>query len=69
MLDHEIIKLPSLEHLGDVLKKHLADCPVHRVEQDCLLIQQQIGIVRNAIRHGVDALKHRKPPVIAADPV
>ena len=58
----------SGQNVVDVLEEYLADRRIDRVEQDGLVVEQQIGIVGNPVRNGVNALEHSKSAVIPADP-
>ena len=69
VMDNHIIKMPSVQHLLHVLKKHCSDSGINRVTQDCLLIQEQIRIIRNTIRNRVHSLEHCQTPVIRSYPV
>ena len=68
VLHDEIIQRTSVQAVRHVFKKDLADRGVDRVKQDGFFVQQQIGIVGNAVRNGIDALKQRQTAVVAADP-
>ena len=54
--------------MGQVFKKHAVDGLVHRVEEHGLLVEQEIGVIGNAVGHAVDALKEGETPVVRADP-
>ena len=62
------IKVAPGQNVVDVLEEYLADRRIDRVEQDGLVVEQQIGIVGNSVRNGVNALEHGKSAVIPADP-
>ena len=68
MGDEEIIQSPSVQRVGHVFKEGGGHCLVHRVKQDGLFVQHQIGVVGHAVGHAVNALKAGKPSVIGADP-
>ena len=69
MVDNHIIKMPSVQHLLHILKEHRCDGGIHRVAQNRLLIQEQIRIIRNAIRNRVHSLEHCQAPVVRSYPV
>ena len=68
MVHDDVIERAAAERMLDVLEEHAAHGLVDRIEQDGLFIQQKIGVVGNALRDAVDALKHREPAVVCADP-
>ena len=68
MVDDQIIQLPAAQCVLYVFEKRLVHGFVHRVEQHGLLVLQQVGVVRNALRHPVNALEAGKAAVIRADP-
>lgn len=43
--------------MGKVFKELAGDGLIHRVEQNGLFVEQDIGVVRHAARDGVHALK------------
>ena len=69
VVDHQVIQAARPEQVFEVLKEHLADAPVHGVDQRGLLVQHQIGVVGDAVRDRVDVFKQRQTPVAAAHPV
>ena len=69
MVDNHIIKMPSVQHLLHILKEHGSDSGINRVTQNRLLIQEQIRIIRNAIRNRVHSLEHCQAPVVRSYPV
>ena len=68
VVDKYIVQFAAIQHSGHIFKKHLGDRLVNGIEQDGLFVQQDIGVVGNAVRHGIHALKHGQPPVIGTDP-
>ena len=68
VVDDEIVELAPGQNVVDVLEEYLADRRIDRVEQDGLVVEQQIGIVGNSVRHGVNTLEHSESAVIPADP-
>ena len=69
MVNDQIIKMASVKGLLHIFKKYFRNCRVHRIEQHCLLIMKQVGIVGYAARNGINALKHGKAPVVGSHPV
>ena len=67
-VDDKVVELAPGQNVVDVLEEYLADRRIDRVEQDGLVVEQQIGIVGNSVRNGVNALEHGKSAVIPADP-
>ena len=68
MLDHEEVQLPAGKHMFDVLKEHLAHRGIDGVKQHRVVVQEQIGVVGNAVGDGIHPLKHSQPAVIATHP-
>ena len=68
MLDHQVIELPAAQGMLQIFKKRLCDSLVYRVEKNRLFVRQQVGVIGYAVRYGIDALEHRQPAVIRADP-
>ena len=58
MLHNHIFQRTPGQHMGQILKKHPADGLVDRIEQNGLLIQKQIRVVGDALRHRIDAFEH-----------
>ena len=65
----DVVQRAAAEDMGEVFKKLTGDGLVHRVEQDGLFVEQDIGIVRHAARDGVHALKQGQTAVGRADPI
>ena len=68
VVHHEIIELPPAELMGEVFEEHAVHGLVHGVEEHRLLIEQEVGVIGNAVGHAVDALEEGQPPVVCADP-
>ena len=64
VMHHDIVQMTAGKRIFDILKEHCSDRGIHRVEQNSLLIQKQVGIIGNPARNRIDALKHGKPSVI-----
>ena len=69
VLHDDIVQLAAAEHVGHVLQILAGGGGVHRVEHDGLVVQQDIGVVGNALGDLVDALEQGQAAVIGADPV
>ena len=69
MVHDDVVQRTAAENKGEVFKKLTGDGLIHRVEQDGLLVEQDIGVVRHAARDGVHALKQSQTAVGRADPV
>ena len=57
VVHHHIVQLPVLKQVIQILKEQLPHGEIHRVQEDGLLVQQQIGIVGNAPGDGVSVFK------------
>ena len=68
VLHDQVVQLAAVQHGGDVFEEVVTDGAVDGVEEDGLVIQQQIGIIRDAVADAVDALEHGQTAVIGADP-
>ena len=69
VVDDQNIQVAAVEDGVDVLKVLRADSPVSGVDQDGLLVQQDVGVVGDAVIQGMDILKQGKPTIVSADPV
>ena len=68
VLHHQVVQLPPVQGVGHVFQKDAVHGLVHRVEEDGLLIEKQIGVIGDAVGHAVDALEAGQTPVVRADP-
>ena len=68
VVDKDVVQLPVAQGVFQVLKELSLDCPVYRVEQDGLFVQQQVGVEGHPTGNRMGALKQRVLAVIAADP-
>ena len=68
VVDEHIVQAASAQGVLQILKELGLDGAVHRVEQDGLFIQQEVGVVRHPPGDRVGALEERALAVIAADP-
>ena len=69
VVDDQIVQRRSVQQVFEVLQQLAAGGPVHRVKQDALFVQQQIGVVADPLGDGVDVLKQSQTVVIGADPI
>ena len=53
MLHHQIVRLPALEHILDIVQPLVGEVFVHRIHDGDLFVQDHIGIVAHAIGHPV----------------
>ena len=65
----DVVQRTIAEDISKVFKELAGDGLVHRVEQDGLLVEQDIGVVRHAARDGIHALKQGQTAVGRADPI
>ena len=65
----DVVQRAAAEDMGKVFKELAGDGLIHRVEQDGLFVEQDIGVVRHAARDGVHALKQGQTAVGRADPI
>ena len=68
VLHDQVVQLAAVQHGGNIFKEVVTDGAVNRVEEDGLVVQQQIGVVGDAVADAVDALEHGQATVIGADP-
>ena len=69
VIHHHIVQGPAGQGKLQVLEEPLPHGLVHRVQQDGLLIQHQIGVIADAPGNGKHILKLRQLPVRASQPV
>ena len=68
VVDDEVIKLPSGQHVRKAFKEYAAHGFVHGVEQNGFFIQKNIGVVGHAARDRKHVFKQGKPAVVPAHP-
>ena len=66
--DDQVIQGPAAQGVLQILKESLIHRLIHGIEQDGFLIQQQVGVIGNAIGHTVNALEAGQAAVIRAYP-
>ena len=69
MLHDEVVELPPAQHMVDVLKEQAADGLIAGVEQHRFLVQQQVGVIADAVGQRIGILKQVQPPLTRADPI
>ncbi len=67
VMNDEIVEFSPAERALDVFQKQIFHRSVGGVEKNGLSVNQQIGIIGNAARHGIGALEQREPPITRAD--
>jgi len=68
VVDEHIVQFPPVQGVFQILKELGLHRPVHRVKENRLLVQQQVGVEGHAPGDGVGALKQGVLAVVAADP-
>ena len=68
VVDEDIVQLPAAEGVLQILQELGLDAPVHCVEEDGLLIQEEIGVVGHPPGDGMSGLKDGVLTVVGADP-
>ena len=68
VVDKDIVQRPAVQGVLQILHKLGLDRPVHRVKEDGLLVQQQVGIVGHPPGDGMGRLEDRVLAVVGADP-
>ena len=68
VLYHQIIQGPAVQGMGHIFQEDAVHGLVHRIEQDGFLVQQEIGVVGDAVGHAIDALEAGETPIVRADP-
>ena len=66
MLHDEIIRLPVAEQILQVIHPFMREMRVHRVHHGNLIVENDIGVVGHAVRHGVLSLKQVNGVVVDA---
>ena len=66
--DEQVVQLPSVQGVGHIFEKDSTYSLIHRVEQNRFLVQQQIGVIGDAVGYAVNALEAGKPSVVGAYP-
>ena len=66
--DDQVVELAAAEGVVHVVEEVVRHGLVHRVEQDGLFVEYEIGVVGYAVGHAVDALEQSQTPVVGTDP-
>ena len=69
VLHDEIVERASGKHVVDILKEQAADGLVDGIDQHGLFVEQQIGVIADAVRERIGVLKQIQPPLARADPI
>ena len=69
MVDDQIIEGTAVKYGVHIFEKLTSDGVVSRVEKNCLLIQQQIGVVGYSLCERKNILKQLDSAITCADPV
>ena len=69
VVDDDVVQLPAVQQVGDVLKEEAGNRVVDGVEEDGLAAKRKVRVVRNPLGDRVNVFKQRQPPVVAADPI
>ena len=67
VVDDKVVELAPVERVGEILKELAGHGAVHRIKEHGLLVQQQIGVVRDAAWNRVHVLKQLNPSVARAE--
>ena len=69
MIDDQVIQPSPAQEVLHILQELAAGRPVHRVEENGLLVQQQVGVVGHPSGDGMDILKEGQPVIVSPHPV
>ena len=62
------IQIFAVQRVLQIFKEGFTDRLVHRIKKNVDIVEQQISVVGNAARDGVNSLEHCKAPIVGADP-
>ena len=68
MVYHQIVEGSAAQLVRQIFEEHAINGLVHGVEEHRLLIQQQIGVIGNAVGDAVHTLKEGEATVVRTDP-
>ena len=68
MLNDDKIQIFAVQRVRQIFKEGFTDRLVHRIKKNVDIVEQQISVVGNAARDGVNPLEHCKAPIVGADP-
>ena len=66
MVHEHIVERPAAEAIPESLQEGFALRPVHGVQERRLLVEEQVGIVADAARDGINVFKQRQTVVVLA---
>ena len=69
MADDQIIQRAAGQQGGEVLQPGLGHGGIHRIQQQSLFVQDQVGVVADAPGNGKEILKQGQAAVTAAQPI
>ena len=68
VLNDDKIQIFAVQRVFQIFKEGFTDRLVHRIKKNVDIVEQQISVVGNAARDGVNSLEHCKAPIVGADP-
>ena len=68
MLNDDKIQIFAVQRVFQIFKESFSDRFVYGIKENIDVVEQQISVVGNAVRDGVNSLKHCKAPIVGADP-
>ena len=68
VLNDDKIQIFAVQRVRQIFKEGFTDRLVYGIKKNVDIVEQQISVVGNAARDGVNPLEHCKTPVIGADP-
>ena len=69
VVDDEVIQGTATQHSLHIVNELAAHGPVSGIKQDGLFIQQNIGVIADAVVQGMDILKQGQAVVVGTNPV
>ena len=67
VLDHQIVRLSSVQSLPKIVQPLMCEIAVHRIHDGGLLIEDEIGVIRHAVGDFVLSLEQVDPVVVHSD--
>ena len=68
VVHHDVVQGAAIQGVVQIFPELADHLGVHRVKQDGLFVQKQVAVVRHAVWHAEDSLKHGQTPAVGADP-
>ncbi len=69
MVDDDIVQLVALQHMLDIFKEQIVDRTIHSIQQNSLLVQQNIRIIRNTPGDRIHVFEKGKATIVATHPI